>query len=69
MVGTHFQMEAVLTDMMSRKAALVAHGVAPSFLGTVGALFLSLFLNLSIIGVFSALLLWKRRHRSGEKTQ
>uniref|UniRef100_H3CY71 Progestin and adipoQ receptor family member 6 n=1 Tax=Tetraodon nigroviridis TaxID=99883 RepID=H3CY71_TETNG len=59
-VGTHFQMEAVITDMMSRKAALVARGVLPSFLGTVGALLLSLLLNLSIIGAFSALLLWKR---------
>ncbi|TWW80038.1 Membrane progestin receptor delta [Takifugu flavidus] len=68
-VGTHFQMEAVITDMMSRKAALVAQGVVPSFLGTVGALLLSLFLNLSIIGIFSALLLWKRCHKFCRKTQ
>lgn len=68
-VGTHFQMEAVITDMMSRKAVLVAQGVLPSFLGTVGALLLSLFLNLSIIGIFSALLLWKRCRKFCQKTQ
>ncbi|KAG7216504.1 hypothetical protein INR49_001990 [Caranx melampygus] len=35
-VGTHFQMEGVIADMMSRRAWLVAHGGMPSFLGPSG---------------------------------
>ncbi|XP_026227147.1 membrane progestin receptor delta isoform X1 [Anabas testudineus] len=58
-VGTHFQMEGVIADMTSRRAWLVAHGVVPSLLGTMGALAVSLILNLGIIGIFSAPLLWK----------
>ncbi|XP_068616694.1 membrane progestin receptor delta [Brachionichthys hirsutus] len=58
-VGTHFQMEGVIADMTSRRAALVAHVAMPSFLGTIGVLIFSLFLNLGIIAVFSAPLLWK----------
>ncbi|XP_028984567.1 membrane progestin receptor delta isoform X3 [Betta splendens] len=59
-VGTHFQMEGVIADMTSRRTWLLAHGVVPSFLGTVGALVLSLVLNLAVIGIFSAPLLWER---------
>ncbi|XP_026173401.1 membrane progestin receptor delta isoform X2 [Mastacembelus armatus] len=59
-VGTHFQMEGVIADMTSRRAWLVAHGVMPSFQGTIGTLVISLLLNLGIISVFSAPLLWKR---------
>ncbi|KAL0171378.1 hypothetical protein M9458_031689, partial [Cirrhinus mrigala] len=55
-VGTHFQMEAVLTDMASRKDWLTSHSVLPSFLGTMGVLALSVLLNLGIIGIFSACL-------------
>ncbi|XP_034465970.1 membrane progestin receptor delta isoform X1 [Hippoglossus hippoglossus] len=57
-VGTHFQMEGVLADMAQRKAWLAAHGDTPSFLGTIGVLVVSLVLNLGIIGIFSAPLLW-----------
>ncbi|XP_028280769.1 membrane progestin receptor delta isoform X2 [Parambassis ranga] len=64
-VGTHFQMEGVIADMVSRRAWLLSHGAAPSFLGTVGAFAISLILNLGIIAVFSAPLLWKPRRGAG----
>ncbi|MFT7805275.1 progestin and adipoQ receptor family member 6-like [Arapaima gigas] len=56
-VGTHFQMEALLTDMASRRAWLAANTVVPSFLGTVGAMALAVVLNLAVIATFSAVLL------------
>ncbi|XP_033836739.1 membrane progestin receptor delta isoform X1 [Periophthalmus magnuspinnatus] len=59
-VGTHFQMEGVLADMLSRRSWLLDHGGPPSFLWTIGALLMGLVLNLLIIGLFSGLLLWKR---------
>ncbi|XP_071763212.1 membrane progestin receptor delta isoform X1 [Centroberyx gerrardi] len=67
-VGTHFQMEGVIADMTSRRAWLMAHGASPSFLGTIGALALSLVLNLGIIGIFSAPLLWNP-HKSANQPQ
>lgn len=62
MVGTHFQMEAVLADMTSRRAWLIAQAAVPSFLSTLGALALGIILNLGIIGIFSAPLLWNPHH-------
>lgn len=59
-------MEGVIADMMSRRAALMAHGAMPSFLGTIGVLVISLLLNLGIIGIFSAPLLWKPCHSSNQ---
>ncbi|XP_017309110.1 membrane progestin receptor delta isoform X3 [Ictalurus punctatus] len=56
-VGTHFQMEAIVADMTSRRSSLAAHSAAPSFLGTLGALALGVLLNLGIIALFSASLL------------
>ncbi|XP_012673373.1 membrane progestin receptor delta isoform X2 [Clupea harengus] len=56
-VGTHFQMEAVLADMTSRQAWLISQAAVPSFLGTMGALAVSVLLNLGIISLFSASLL------------
>uniref|UniRef100_A0A669D7P2 Progestin and adipoQ receptor family member 6 n=1 Tax=Oreochromis niloticus TaxID=8128 RepID=A0A669D7P2_ORENI len=58
-VGSHFQMEGVIADMTSRRTWLLKHGMMPSFLGTIGALAISLVINLGIIGIFSAPLLWK----------
>uniref|UniRef100_A0A9J7X137 Progestin and adipoQ receptor family member VI n=3 Tax=Cyprinus carpio TaxID=7962 RepID=A0A9J7X137_CYPCA len=52
-VGTHFQMEAVLTDMASRKDWLMSHSSLPSFPATMGVLVLGILLNLGIIGIFS----------------
>ncbi|XP_008322401.1 membrane progestin receptor delta isoform X2 [Cynoglossus semilaevis] len=66
-VGTHFQMEGVIADMMTRRKWLLTHGAAPSFLGTVGVLVLSFVLNLGIIGVFSAPLLWKPWHSAPQQ--
>ncbi|XP_041843575.1 membrane progestin receptor delta isoform X3 [Melanotaenia boesemani] len=66
-VGTSFQMEGIIADMTSRRAWLQAHGVMPSFLSTIGALVISLLLNLGIIGIFSAPLLWKPRHSSTQQ--
>lgn len=63
-VGTHFQMEGVITDMVSRRALFVAQGATASLQGTVGALVLGLLLNLGVIGVFSAPLLRKAERGS-----
>ncbi|CAL8259284.1 unnamed protein product [Boreogadus saida] len=71
-VGTHFQMEGVLADMVSRRAWLVSQAAVPTFLGTVGALAAGVVLNLGIIAVFSAPLFWKphlRGHCRGAETQ
>ncbi|KAM7421451.1 hypothetical protein PAMA_015539 [Pampus argenteus] len=65
-VGTHFQMEGVLADMASRRTWLLDHGAMPSLLGTIGALVVSLILNLGIIGIFSAPLLRKSCHGSNQ---
>nr|ALL41465.1 membrane progestin receptor delta [Bostrychus sinensis] len=65
-LGTHFQMEGVMADMLSRRTWLTDQGLAPSFLGTIGALLIGLVLNLVIIGVFSVPLLWKRFSVSGQ---
>ncbi|XP_034030145.1 membrane progestin receptor delta isoform X2 [Thalassophryne amazonica] len=61
-VGTHFQMEGVIADMMSRRVWLISQGALPSFMGTISVLVLSLILNLGIVGIFSAPLLWKSCH-------
>ncbi|KAM9310577.1 membrane progestin receptor delta isoform 2-T2 [Pholidichthys leucotaenia] len=66
-VGTHFQMEGVIADMTSRRTWLLSLGAAPSFLGTVGVLAVSLVLNLGVIAIFSAPLLWKTCHSRKEQ--
>ncbi|XP_013878897.1 progestin and adipoQ receptor family member 6 isoform X1 [Austrofundulus limnaeus] len=66
-VGTHFQMEGVIADMTTRRAWLQTHSVMPSFLGTIGALAVSLALNLGVIAIFSAPLLWKPGHASNQQ--
>ncbi|XP_026856909.2 membrane progestin receptor delta [Electrophorus electricus] len=63
-VGTHFQMEAVLADMSSRRAWLAAHSPSSTFLGTLGAFALAVLINLGLIGLFSASLL-----RESEQSQ
>lgn len=59
-------MEAVIADMTSRRVWLLAQGAMPSFLGTIGVLVATLFLNLGVICIFSAPLLWKPCHGSGQ---
>uniref|UniRef100_A0A3Q2DF11 Progestin and adipoQ receptor family member VI n=1 Tax=Cyprinodon variegatus TaxID=28743 RepID=A0A3Q2DF11_CYPVA len=66
-VGSHFQMEGVIADMTSRRAWFQLHGAMPSFLGTIGALAVSLTLNLAVIGIFSAPLLWRTRNGSTQQ--
>ncbi|KAL4646791.1 progestin and adipoQ receptor family member 6-like [Arapaima gigas] len=66
-VGTHFQMEALLTDMASRRAWLAANTVVPSFLGTVGAMALAVVLNLAVIATFSAVLLQVHHCRAANR--
>ncbi|XP_061099255.1 membrane progestin receptor delta [Conger conger] len=61
-VGTHFQMEALLADMTSRRGWMITHSAIPSFLGSVGALAVGLLLNMGLIGFFSAILLWAPQH-------
>ncbi|XP_028835867.1 membrane progestin receptor delta [Denticeps clupeoides] len=58
-VGTHFQMEGVLSDMSSRRPWLNSNTAIPSFLETVGALVFGVLLNLAVIGLFAASLPWK----------
>ncbi|XP_077383541.1 membrane progestin receptor delta isoform X1 [Festucalex cinctus] len=59
--ATHFQLEAVLCDMRSRRARLEAAGAAPSLPATAGVLALGLALNLAVVALFSAPLLPLRR--------
>ncbi|XP_048849826.1 membrane progestin receptor delta-like [Brienomyrus brachyistius] len=65
-VGTHFQMEAVLQDMTSRRSWLMVHTDVPSFLGTIGTLGLAFLLNFALIGLFSATLLWAPNRSTSE---
>ncbi|XP_061885179.1 membrane progestin receptor delta [Entelurus aequoreus] len=58
-VATHFQMQAIIGDMTSRRGWLVAQGATPSLQGTAGVLVVSLLLNLGVIAIFSAPLLWR----------
>ncbi|CAM5123993.1 unnamed protein product [Natator depressus] len=58
-VGTHFQLEAVLSDVRSRQAWLSTRAPAPAFSATFGTVSLALLGNLLIIGGFTvALLRW-----------
>ncbi|XP_078063307.1 membrane progestin receptor delta-like [Mustelus asterias] len=57
-LGTHFQLEAIVTDMSRRHAWLSANTPLPSFGGTLGVTAVSVLLNLLIIGAFVLLLLW-----------
>uniref|UniRef100_A0A1A8IHL6 Progestin and adipoQ receptor family member VI n=1 Tax=Nothobranchius kuhntae TaxID=321403 RepID=A0A1A8IHL6_NOTKU len=66
-VGTHFQMEGIIVDMLSRRAWLQTHGLMPSFFGTIGALVVSLALNLGLIGLFSVPLLPNALQASGQQ--
>ncbi|XP_072421338.1 membrane progestin receptor gamma-B isoform X2 [Chiloscyllium punctatum] len=57
-IGTHFQMEAIIMDMTLRHSWLSLHAPLPSFMGTIGALGFALVLNLLIIALFSLALYW-----------
>ncbi|XP_048476377.1 membrane progestin receptor delta-like isoform X2 [Rhincodon typus] len=60
-VGTHFQLEAIVLDMSCRHAWLLAHTPLPSLGGTLGVVLVSMVLNCLVIGIFVLLLLWAPR--------
>lgn len=55
-VGTHFQMEAVLTDMTVRRPWLTANTPLPSTFGTLGIMIIAVLGNLLLIGGFTTFL-------------
>ncbi|XP_042333387.1 membrane progestin receptor gamma [Sceloporus undulatus] len=55
-IGTHFQMEALLTDMSQRREWLLAALPAPSFSQTIGPVVASTVVNLLIIAAFTTTL-------------
>ncbi|XP_012588749.1 PREDICTED: progestin and adipoQ receptor family member 6 isoform X3 [Condylura cristata] len=60
-LGTHFQLEAVLVDMGSRRAWLATQEPALGLAGTVATLGSAVAGNLLIITAFTAFLLWAPR--------
>ncbi|XP_059808936.1 membrane progestin receptor delta-like isoform X2 [Hypanus sabinus] len=58
-IGTHFQMKAIIMDMTLRQAWLKFHTPLPSFMDTIGAVSLALLVNILIIALFSLGLYWK----------
>ncbi|KAJ8248700.1 hypothetical protein GJAV_G00226790 [Gymnothorax javanicus] len=66
-IGTHFQMQAIESDMTLRRHWLLAHGPPITFANTMGAGLLSLVFSLGVIYTFSLPLYWaptKGRKRS-----
>ncbi|XP_072702737.1 membrane progestin receptor delta isoform X2 [Ciconia boyciana] len=57
-LGTHFQLEAILWDACSRRAWLRGRLPAPGLPGTFGTAGLALLGNAAIIGAFTAALPW-----------
>lgn len=57
-LGTHFQLEAVLADMGSRRAWLATQEPPLGLVGTVATLGLAVVGNLLIIAAFTASLFW-----------
>ncbi|XP_029436463.1 membrane progestin receptor delta [Rhinatrema bivittatum] len=63
-VGTHFQLEAILADMSSRKPWLTSHTPPTTLFGIVGIVGVAMVGNLGIIGLFTGILLWSPRAAS-----
>nr|XP_033780407.1 membrane progestin receptor delta isoform X1 [Geotrypetes seraphini]XP_033780408.1 membrane progestin receptor delta isoform X1 [Geotrypetes seraphini]XP_033780409.1 membrane progestin receptor delta isoform X1 [Geotrypetes seraphini] len=63
-LGTHFQLEAILVDMSSRKPWLTSHTPPATLLGTLGVVGAAVLGNLAIIGLFARILLWSPRATS-----
>ncbi|XP_066464835.1 membrane progestin receptor delta [Eleutherodactylus coqui] len=63
-LGTHFQMEAVLTDRSSRQAWLSSHSDADTLASTLGVVATSVIGNIILICFFTATLLWSPRANS-----
>ncbi|XP_069079028.1 membrane progestin receptor gamma isoform X1 [Pleurodeles waltl] len=66
-IGTHFQMEALITDMSQRQSVLTAAAPLPSFIHTVGAVWMCIAVSLALITAFSSALYWKPRTSSNSK--
>ncbi|XP_056401854.1 membrane progestin receptor delta [Hyla sarda] len=60
-LGTHFQMEAVLADRSSRQAWLSLHSEADTLASTLGVVATSVIGNIFLICFFTATLLWSPR--------
>ncbi|XP_053331117.1 membrane progestin receptor delta isoform X2 [Spea bombifrons] len=63
-LGTHFQMEAVLCDRSSREAWLTLHSQPDSLSSTLGVVATSVIGNIILICFFTATLLWSPRANS-----
>ncbi|XP_071970700.1 membrane progestin receptor delta isoform X2 [Engystomops pustulosus] len=63
-LGTHFQMEAVLTDRSSRQAWLSSHSEADTLASTLGVVATAVMGNIILICFFTATLLWSPRANS-----
>ncbi|XP_051511797.1 membrane progestin receptor gamma-B [Myxocyprinus asiaticus] len=57
-IGTHFQMKAIETDMMLRRSQLLVSGPAITFNNTVGAALVCVCISLGIICIYSLPLLY-----------
>ncbi|XP_010873751.1 membrane progestin receptor gamma-B isoform X1 [Esox lucius] len=57
-ISTHFQMEAVEQDMVTRRQWLLTHSSPVAFADTLGAAMLCVALSLGIIFLFSLPLVW-----------
>lgn len=58
-MGTYFQMEALIMDMNLRKTWLLEHSPMPSLSGTLGAWCSAMVISLLMISAFSWALYWK----------
>ncbi|KAL1007667.1 hypothetical protein UPYG_G00089900 [Umbra pygmaea] len=57
-ISTHFQMESVEQDMVTRRHWLLAHSLPITFANTLGAAMLCVVISLAIIFLFSMRLRW-----------
>ncbi|KAM4604545.1 membrane progestin receptor delta-like, partial [Discoglossus pictus] len=63
-LGTHFQLEAVLSDRSSRRAWFMAHSEADSLASTLGVVATAVAGNIFLICFFTATLIWSPRANS-----
>ncbi|KAM4748625.1 membrane progestin receptor gamma isoform 2-T2 [Rhinophrynus dorsalis] len=66
-LGTYFQMEALIMDKNLRQEWLLENVSAPSFSNTLGALSLGMILSLLVIAGFSWALYWEPRTQKMQK--
>lgn len=71
-LGTHFQMQAMEQDMVTRRSWLTSNSIPITFANSVGAALLCVVLNLIIIALYSLPLLSvpvcpEKKHSKGSK--